>query len=267
MLYSSLLKEPRRKEGRLMTSAHNNPTEIDLYAGADPRDLPSYNIMEAAHYLKIPLATLRAWVQGRYYPVGNQGQKKFFEPVIVRPDKNLPLLSFINLIEAHILDAIRYKHNIRLPTVRRAINYLKRESNSKHPLADYWFQTDGVSLFIETYGNIINVSKEGQIEMEEVIRAYLHRVERDPEGAAIRLYPFLSKRHPEESEEEPRLVVIDPLVSFGRPVLVGTGIPTSIIAERFTAGDSIDELADDYGRKEADIQEAIRYEFANNRAA
>ena len=89
-----------------MTGAHKNPKEVDLYAGTDPRNLPSYNIIEAAHYLKIPLPTLRAWVQGRYYPVGKQGQKKFFEPIIVRPDKNLSPLSFVNLIEAHILDAI-----------------------------------------------------------------------------------------------------------------------------------------------------------------
>jgi uncharacterized protein (DUF433 family) len=250
-----------------MIGAHNNSASLDLYAGTDPRNLPSYNILEAAHYLKIPLATLRAWVQGRYYPVGKRGQRKFFQPVIIRPDKNLPLLSFINLIEAHILDAIRYKHNIPLPTVRHTIDYLKRESGSKHPLAEYWFQTDGVSLFIEKYGRIVNASKEGQIEMEEIIRAFLQRVERDPQGAARRLYPFLSKRHPEEPKEEPKLVVIDPLVSFGRPVLAGTGIPTAIIAERFTAGDSIDELAEDYGRKEAEIQEAIRYEFVYNRAA
>ena len=60
---------------------------------------------------------------------------------------------------------------------------------------------------------------------------------------------------------EPRLVVIDPLVSFGRPVLAGTGIPTAIIAERYKAGESIDELANDYGRQRYEIEESIRCEL------
>lgn len=36
------------------------------------------------------------------------------------------------------------------------------------------------------------------------------------------------------------------------------GIPTAIIAERYKAGESIDQLADDYGRERLDIEEAIR---------
>ena len=34
----------------------------------DPRELPAYSIAEAAHYLRIPLATLRNWEQGRVLP-------------------------------------------------------------------------------------------------------------------------------------------------------------------------------------------------------
>jgi uncharacterized protein (DUF433 family) len=56
--------------------------------------------------------------------------------------------------------------------------------------------------------------------------------------------------------------VIDPQVSFGRPVLVGTGIPTAVIAGRYKAGESMDALADDYGRQRFEIEEAIRCELA-----
>jgi uncharacterized protein (DUF433 family) len=56
-------------------------------------------------------------------------------------------------------------------------------------------------------------------------------------------------------------VVIDPEVQFGRPVLVGTGIPTLVIADRCKAGESIAELARDYDRAEEEIQEAIRCEL------
>ena len=56
-------------------------------------------------------------------------------------------------------------------------------------------------------------------------------------------------------------MVIDPFVSFGRPVLAGTGIVTAVLAERFKAGESVEELAKDYGRTALDIQEALRCEL------
>jgi len=67
-----------------------------------------------AHYLRVPLATLRSWVRGRYYPT-ERGQK-FFKPIIELPDSKLASLSFVNLVEAHVLDAIRREHKIPLPT-------------------------------------------------------------------------------------------------------------------------------------------------------
>ena len=55
--------------------------------------------------------------------------------------------------------------------------------------------------------------------------------------------------------------MINPLVAFGRPVVSGTGIPTAIIAERWKAGESFNDLAKDYGLEREKIEEAIRCEF------
>lgn len=167
------------------------------------------------------------------------------------------MLSFTNLVEAHVLDAIRRKHQIPLDKIRLAIKYLHQEFGSEHPLADNRLETDGLDLFVSEYGRLINITRAGQIAMREVLENYLKRVERDPRGTAIRLYPFTRKRE----IDEPRLVVIDPAVSFGRPVLVGTGIPTLAIAERYKAGESVPHLASDYGRSREEIEEAIRCEL------
>jgi uncharacterized protein (DUF433 family) len=72
------------------------------------------------------------------------------------------------------------------------------------------------------------------------------------------LYPFTRKRQP----DEPKVIVIDPRISFGRPVLTGTGIRTAIVAERYKAGESIEELAKDYSREHLEIEEAIRCELS-----
>ena len=65
----------------------------------------------------------------------------------------------------------------------------------------------------------------------------------------------------------PRVIAIDPCLSFGRPVVARIGVPTNIIADRFDSGESIDDLADDYGAEPVEIQEAIRCEFQVPRAA
>ena len=39
--------------------------------------------------------------------------------------------------------------------------------------------------------------------------------------------------------EQPRTVVIDPRVSFGRPVIAGTGIPTAVLAPEEAVWDAI----------------------------
>ena len=163
----------------------------------------------------------------------------------------------MNLVEIHVLDAIRRQHSVSLKKVRTALNYLQQRFPSKHPLAEQTFETDGLNLFIQKYGHLINISQDGQLAMKNLLEAYLHRIERDPSGIPIRLFPFTRKRQ----IDEPRAVVIDPYISFGRPVLAGTGIATAVIAERYKAGESVDDLAKDYDRQRDEIEEAIRCEL------
>lgn len=228
----------------------------DLYKGKDPRDLPAYPVSKAAHYLYVPMATLRSWVVGRMYPIS--GGNRHFEPLITVPEGKPLLLSFTNLVEAHVLSAIR-KHGVRLPNIRSAVEHLQKHYGIDHPLADARFKTDGLHLFIEALGQLVNVSMQGQLAMREVMEAHLQRVEHDPKGLAARLFPFT--RYGATEVDQPRTVMIDPRIAFGRPVLVGTGIPTAVLADRYKAGDSIQDLAADYECDRELIEEAIRCEL------
>ena len=219
---------------------------------SDPRALPAYGIVEAAHYLGIPKSTLRAWAFGQRDRDGHD-----FRAIIEPADRKKRLLSFFNLVEAHVLDALRRKHDVPLRKVRRALDYLKTIESSRHPLASSQFATVGLDLFVEKYGDLINLSKQGQVEVKELLLAYLKRVDRDDSGLPIRLYPYTRKK----LLDEPRAVVIDPSISFGRPVVIGTGIPTAVIADRYKAGESLQELAEDYEVQPLLIEEAIRCEF------
>jgi len=227
----------------------------------DPRLLPAYSVAEAAHYLHMPEETLRSWVAGRTYPVA--GQMKRARPLVHIDDPKKQYLSFMNLVEAHVLAAIRRRHGVKLPKVRQALEYIRKQFQIERPLIHQVFQTNGLDLFIERYGELINVSREGQRAMKEIIGVYLKRIDRDEKGFPIKLYLLTRDTETDAAaSSDPRLVVINPALSFGRPVIAGTGIPISSIYERYKAGDSAAALAKDFRLEISAIEEAIRCEAA-----
>lgn len=234
-------------------SEHVREAGFGIYGATDPRELPRYRVAEAAHYLLVPQTTLRAWAFGQKLSAG-----KRFLPVLGPVPRGQPLLSFFNLVEAHVLSALRVEHEISLQKVRSALLFLQGRYPARHPLIDNSFMTDGLDLFVEKYGELINASRHGQLGMRDVLMAYLRRIERDASGLVARLFPFTRLAQ----LDQPAFVVIDPCVSFGRPVIRGTAIPTAIIKQRYKAGDSIKDLAGDYDRREEEIEEAIRLELA-----
>jgi len=255
------------------------------YQELDFRNLPRYSITEASRYLLIPVGTLRSWIQGRSYPTLEA--KRYFQPLIKLPDMEEKQLSFINLVEAHVLRAIREVYEIRLDKVRTALDYVEQQFNVPHPLA----RTDGVDLFVNLVGYLVNVSQPSQVKMQEVLenlrdhsqsswhlrsnsqvkmpevlKNLLRRIEWDESGVAIKLFPFI-RAIEHLTKESPKTLVIDPIISFGSPVLVGTEISTAMLAQRYKAGESIDNLAEDYGFDRLQVEEAIRCELFLYKAA
>jgi len=229
---------------------------------SDLRHSPTYSLQETARYLTIPVNTLRGWIQGGTYTV-KQG-KRISKPLLQLPDSGSSQfssinyqLSFINLVEAHMLRVIRSGHHIPLQKVRTALDYIDHQFDLPHPLARIEFQTDGVNLFIESIGRLINTSQSGQLALRSTLENLLDRVELDEAGVAARLYPLTQT----QGRNAGRRIVIDPRLASGRPVLVETKIPTADIFERYQGGDSMDELAEFYGCDRTLIEEAVLCEL------
>lgn len=226
------------------------------------RRTPAYSFAEAAHYLDLPRSTLRAWCLGQDYAY--KGRRRRFEPPIQLDGRKGEGLSFLNLVEAHVLGAIRRVHGVPLPTVRRALVYVSRTLGIDRPLAHTQFETNGVDLFVEELGRLINASRGGQTEMATMLRAHLRRVERDDAGIPTKLFLFTRRQ---ADADAPMPVEVDPRVAFGRPVLRGRAVPTAVLADRFKAGDTLLELAGDYDVPPNVIEEAIRCELDRRAAA
>ncbi len=195
---------------------------------------PIYGLTEAAQYLRVPLATLRYWVQGGG-PV----------PPLIRLAGSEPSrLSFMNLLECYMLSSMPAIYDVRIPKVRKSLANLA--TSSLEGLFD-----KGMAVFIEHVGRVVNLSKGEQI----LVELYLERIERGPKGV-FKLYPFVMER----TANEPRLILINPAVGFGKPVIAGTGISTAVVSSRFNARESVPDLASEYGVTPKQIEEAIRWE-------
>lgn len=217
------------------------PAKRGAAANDDPKVQPAYTLAEAAHTLRLSTGTLRSWVLGRRYPTAG-GERTF--PPIVRPAQGEPtLLSFWNLVEAHVVRALRTEHGVPVPSLRKAIAYAEKELGIDKLLLRRDLQTDAGRLFLEHYGKLIDLSSSGQLAMQTVLQAHLRRVEWNDDAMPIRLYPFLTA----DTVGDARPIAIDPVVQFGRPVVQRVGVSTRAIADRLDAGETVEDLAADYG--------------------
>lgn len=232
---------------------------------------PVYSIEEAAGYLRIPINTLRSWTGARR-KIKGQG---YYAPVLQFIDNNLNRLSFYDLVEAHILRAA-VDQNVPLQQLRRGLEYLRKQHpDNPRPLLTYNFLTDGKYLLVggmlgpkdKDREALLNASVHGQLEMTGILsehlqlirgfEEYLNFVGRDRSDMPDTLFP----------KDGQKIISITSGIYSGRPVIEGTRIPTSIVAQRFLAGEDAAALAKDYRISKDKIEAAIRYEKADAQAA
>jgi uncharacterized protein (DUF433 family) len=223
-----------------------NRLKIEDMATLDPREVPMYWLSDVALFTGVPASTVKRWI----------GQISSAKALIQPPPDELQQrlgearLSFANLLETHVLDATR-KHDIPMARIRRGLDYLREQfPGEPHPLiTNTFYLMPGIrDVFIRTLeGDSINVSRHGQRGLAEILEEHLQRIEWDNTGA-VRLMPMRSNR-----------VMIDLNVSGGQPIIKGTGVLASILAGRWRAGDSYEELARGYTLPLDDVREAIRY--------
>jgi uncharacterized protein (DUF433 family) len=169
------------------------------------------------------------------------------------------MLSFNNLVEAHVLAGLRRARNIETPLtmsqVRHVMAWVATKMGLERPLLSAQFQTDGVNLFVECLDQLVDLTNHpGQLLMRQVVQGYLQRIERDEERMPVRLFPVVGFNLVDKP------VSVDPRQSFGRPVVAGACVPTFVLADRYRGGDTVNDLMKDYRLEELQVRSALRYE-------
>ncbi len=226
-----------------------------IFGDRDPREVPLYTIGQAARYLKVAPSTVRAWTVGQDYPRAHNRTGRF-KPLLHLPKGAPARLTFNNLVEAYVLTTIRRAHSVSLTKVRRAIANVVRDIGEPRPLLSHEFLTDGANLYTQEFGEaLLEVSAPSgkQYAMRTVIGLGLKRIKRGGDGLVERFYPF------RVDADEPKIVCIDPRLSFGKPTVEGTGVTVDIIADLVHAGEKPARVAREFGISTSTVNSAVAW--------
>ncbi|MGI8758391.1 MAG: DUF433 domain-containing protein [Acidimicrobiales bacterium] len=221
---------------------------------------------EAARYLAVPSSTFSSWAKG--YVRQSPDRLPVTGTAVISAVKTGagPTVPFVALAEGMVLAAIR-STGVPMQRIRPALLALQDTFGIEHALASQRLYSDGAEVlydFAEQFAGTdaagtaldLVVLRSGQRVFAETISAYLQRIEYGPDGYA-RLIHLPGYRRGQ--------VVADPTRSFGQPMFVHGGAKVSDVIERFQAGDSLSELAEDFGVPVEDLEDALR--VASRRAA
>lgn len=211
---------------------------------------PLLSVHDAARHLVIPDSTMYRWI----------GQDAGGSPLVhgITPaKKGWPSLPFIAIVEGYVVRSLR-DLGLSLPKIREAATVVRQEFGDPYGLATRRIATDGVDIFTEfSDGGLIRV-RDKQQPFHEVIQEYLRYISWDPadeypERLRLRQYPDIAP------------VIIDPRFGWGTPVLETNKVPVDAVVSLWTAGESFDDIADEYQIGADQVEEVCR--VAATRAA
>jgi len=212
--------------------------------------LPAYSVKEAARLAQTTSPTVSRWHHG-YGPSYARAATK----VLHGRELGAPL-SYLQLVEVAFVATLRGM-GITLKRIRAAHGYLMRRFDVEYPFAQLRLQTEGThilkALKVEEgrwVEMLVVVSADGQLAWKEMIADRLREFVYGRHGWAVRWYP--------RGRDVP--IMVDPLIAFGAPILVKSGVPTAVLRERFEAGEPEEEISEDFGVSQAHLRVALNFE-------
>lgn len=215
-----------------------------------------YTFQEASKLTNASPQDLRRWLNGYSHKAyGSEGRVR-----------NAPLwkaelaegqvegISFHDLLEVRFVQAFR-KHGVSLQTIRAASEQARELFNHPYPFTCRRFQTDGRSIFataLEETGEteLLDLAKR-QFAFTKIIEPSLYRgIEFGNDELASHWYPL----------PRSKAVVLDPTISFGKPIVTNGYVRTSILYDSFKAEENKQYVAKLYDVPVSAVESAIRFE-------
>jgi uncharacterized protein (DUF433 family) len=207
--------------------------------------LPAYGVSDAARYAKTKPQTVSYW----HHRGGSLG------PALPGREKRQPL-SYMELVEVGFVATFR-RLGVSLQRIRKAHDYFAQRFQVQYPFAQLELKTEGQHVLMEMLEvdpdpelkNLVIVGDtHGQVAWKPAIARRFKEFEYDFD---IALTWYVAGR------TSP--IVIDPRIQFGAPNV--RGIPTWAVRGRRVAGETIADIAADFGLDQADVRRALSFEL------
>jgi uncharacterized protein (DUF433 family) len=225
---------------------------------SSPFTTGAYTLPDAAKLLDIPIPRLRTWVIGRTVPDRSAGRKKVYPAGTVKSqgssrDRHF---SFYTLVELFTLAHLRGL-GVSLRILKQARQELAGREKTDHPFALKGILTDRKKLLYELGEQaLLELGAGGQTSFEQVLAPFCVRLDFDENTRMASRYHPAGRGKP---------IIVDPSRAFGRPIIVGTNIATENVAALIRGGDTVEDVASDFGLATEIISEA--WNFEDRRAA
>lgn len=217
----------------------------------DPLLSGFFSTADAARLIGVSQQTVRGWLNG----YANSGSG----PVIDRDFQETRTVSFLDLMELRFISVFR-SQGVSMPTLRRAAENARLDWKVKHPLAlsSEHYVTDRKRIFArsaeETDDHQTWDMATGQHEMWDTIEQTIERgVMFDPNTYLARTW----RPHPSEFPN----VIVDPKIAFGRPIVEGTQVPTSVLFRQWKVERGKERVARWFDVPVEAVSTAIEYEL------
>ena len=223
---------------------------VTRVSGPDLLETGIYTVTEAAELIGAAPQKIRGWITG--WP--NATAAPIINNDLGWVDGRLAF-SFANLMEIRFL-AFFVAAGVKVREIRNIMDAARAEIKRPHPFAtNTVFKTDGKKIIAEIAsrsGVQLLDLRSRNFEMEEAVYDSLKEgVVYDPKGNAKAWFP--------RRQLAPN-VIVHPKVSFGRPVLRDSWIPTATLADAVKVEGSIATVAEFFEIPARRVSEAVKFE-------
>ena len=216
--------------------------------------LPAYTLAEAARYVGVSERTLRTWFRGGPAQSTIKGafRRAAVKPILPTEAGPREPLSFLDLIEAHVLFSLRKSYKFPMAKVRVAMEYLATFGDDLTALAREDFFHDHGDIYLGRDRRLLSLTERGQMADKTILESGLHQITYGSDGYANEFYPLFNNA-------PQRDFVINPAVNYGYISIAKKGIGADALAARYQAGEKMSDIAQDCGLSLEDVVESIRW--------
>lgn len=206
-----------------------------------------YNLTEAARLTGLRPQRVREWFRGR--------TSTAVPPVFAgdyRPVAGHLAISFHDLVEVFVAGQLRDK-GVSLQFIRRVHAQLKDQWETDHPFCRVEVRTDGKRIFScqlgeDGRGDVVDV-RTGQKVFDTILLPFLKKLDYDAATRLARRWAIAP------------LVVLDPTLGFGKPVVEKFGVSTRVLSAAFEAnGRDAATVSAMFGVDEPSVRAAVTFE-------